>query len=508
MKRLVLFIVVILALLALVCVPLLHLDSYRAQIADSLTQKLGHRVVIGKLEPVFFPPALRLRDVSVMNPAGDAPLLHADEITAPVSWPALFHGSFAPDSINLRGWTAVFDRHRDGTWAWDEWFGPAAHLSEKAGWPVKVISFDRGECRAMDAYGPGPQEFVIQVLQGAWERDRQYMSVNGVFTSLPAPVSFLFQGNGRFLTQPEWKGVLGLSDETRQMKLDCKVAPSHIQADGTSDQWRFDTMYTFLRYYGRLPIAPPVAAPDAVLQGWTSHFNWQGSSLTFTQGAMIAGGRGEAKGNVQFSTGFPVAHVDVALQSAKIQPLETALFGNSPLDGTGTGLVHFDLTLSSASWSTLSGQGALEVKNGKYILPNSSTQGLAKAHTMKYLLKKFPGFLGGGLPYTKAFVRWQVRHGIFSFDNAFCDLGDLKVAAVGSYDAAHHGLDAYARVQVHERDASLLKELPSTYISQGTIQPMHGHIQGSLGEWKLRSVRSGKIPSATVNKLSKAIKSK
>ena len=35
--------------------------------------------------------------------------------------------------------------------------------------------------------------------------------------------------------------------------------------------------------------------------------------------------------------------------------------------------------------------GALEVKEGRYVWPKASTDALAKAHMMRYLLKKFPG---------------------------------------------------------------------------------------------------------------------
>lgn len=508
MKRLLPFLFLVLAILLLAAIPLLRLDKYRMQIADSLSQRLGRRVVIGRLEAALFPPAMRLRDVAIMNPAGDAPLLQADQITAPVHLKSLLKGVVVPQAIHLRNWSAVVNRRADATWALDEWMSPGARLSEKAGWPVSAITFDRGECKAVDRYGPGPAEFVVQILQGEWESGKKYVSVNGVFTSLPAPVSFLFQANGDFLSQGTWSGVLGMTDESRQFKFECKVAPGHTTASSGSQAWRLDTAYTFLRYYGRLPVERPIASPSSILQAWEGHYDWQGNSLNYSQAATISGGRGEAKGTVTFTSSAPTATLDIGLQSANIQPLETALLGSAPMEGIGTGLAHFALTLSSASWSTLNGQGALDVAEGHYYLPGSATQNLSKAHTYKYLLKKYPTVLSSGLPFSKSRVRWQVKNGMFTFNDAFANLGDIQVAGVGTYDAARHGLDAYTRVQINERNSALMKELPQNYVVNGRILPMNGRVQGTPGEWRLRASRGSKIPPAVQNKLSQTIKQK
>src|SRR5258708_4308738 len=207
MKKFFLFVVFLFVLLLAACLPfLLRLDHYPAQIATDLSQRLNRKVVIGRLEAVIFPPAMRFREVAIMNPAGDAALLHVDDILAPIGLAGLFKGHTAPKTLNLRGGAAAVHRHPNGTWAWDEWIDPATHVAEKAGWPLQVITFDRGECHAVDPYGPAPQEFVIQVQQGAWESARQYTSINGILTSLPVPVSFLFQGTGHFIAHGNWTG--------------------------------------------------------------------------------------------------------------------------------------------------------------------------------------------------------------------------------------------------------------------------------------------------------------
>ncbi|OGR92676.1 MAG: hypothetical protein A2992_10235 [Elusimicrobia bacterium RIFCSPLOWO2_01_FULL_59_12] len=525
MKRLLPFVVLILLVVLVLCAPfLLPLDRYRARISDGLSRRLQHPVLIGRLELGLFPPALRLRDLSVMSPSDNTALLRVDQVLAPVSWRALLKARLAPGALHVSGWTATVHRKRDGTWAWDEWLVPAARLGGDAGWPVNAITFDRGECQVVDTHGAATERLVIQILQGGWERGRQYMSINGVFTNLPAPVSFLFQGSGHFLSNVQWTGVLGLTEGDRQWKLECKTMGGRFQASGRSDEWRFDTAYAVLRYYARLPVAPPPASPSVLLRHWESQFDRQGNTLSTTQSATLADGRAEATGTVLFDPQLPTATVQLGLQGVKLQPVETALWGNAPLEGTATGIVRFALALTSSTWSTLNGQGALEVREGRYYVPGPSMRGLAKAHTLRYLNRKAPGFQTNGMPYQKASVRWQMRRGIVLFEDAFCDLGDIQVAMAGAYDAERRGLDAYARVQIRERDPQLLKELPPTYIYMGEgkprtphngrppavwrIQPMHGRVQGAPAEWRLRVVRGSKIPPAIANKLSRTIRSK
>src|SRR5205823_4949184 len=144
--------------------------------------------------------------------------------------------------------------------------------------------------------------FVIQVLQGSWDRTRQYASVDGTFNSLPVPVSFQFQGGGQFISELRWSGVLTLREDTRQWKLECKIDPAHSTVEGQSDQWRFDSASALLRYYSRLPVPPPPTSATAFLQDWKSYFEWQGSTLSFTQSAALSGGgRAEASGALHYA---------------------------------------------------------------------------------------------------------------------------------------------------------------------------------------------------------------
>jgi hypothetical protein len=513
LKRLLPFVVVLLLILLVVCAPfLIPVDRYKVTLAERIGHSLNHKVVIGGMDIGVFPPSVRLKDFSLLDVRGENPLLHADQVIAVLNLPALLRAAVVPQVLNFKGWQAAVNRNADGSWAWDEWFGSAAHLGEQHGWPIRLVTFDRGELHAVDRFGPNPAEFVIQVLQGAWERDRKYMSINGVFTSLPTPVSFLFQGSGQFVTATQWTGVLGLTDESRQWKLECSVAPAGVSVNGNSAQWRFDTAYSFLRFYARLPVPAPIASPNAFLTDWKSSFEEHASTLTFVQSAGVSGGHAEVTGVLLFPPGPGVAKIDIALQNAKLQPIEAVLFGNSSLDGLGTGLAHFELPLASAAWANVSGQGAIDIKDGRYYWPEASARSLAKAKTMRYFQKKYPGFMTSGLGFSRARTRWQIRRGIFNFEDAFVNLGDAQVALAGRYDAARQGLDAFIRVQIQERNADLLKELPPSYVYRGAgvpqIQPMNGQIVGTPSEWRVRAVRASKIPPAVINSLSKTIRNK
>jgi hypothetical protein len=513
LKRFALVLLALVLAVLVLCLPvLLRLDNYRAQIASTLSQKTNRKVVIGRLEAVIFPPAMRLREIAVMAPDGNGALLQIDEVLAPVGLSGLVRGHISPQSFLIRGWTATLHRHQDGSWAWDEWLDPTAQATQGAGWPLSSITVERGECHLIDPYGPGPQEFIFQIHQGVWESARRYFSLDGVVASLPTPVNFLFQGSGQFIANTQWTGVLTFSDESRSWKTELKALPGRIDATGHADQWRFDTAYAFLKYYARLPVAPPASSPASLLGKWESTFKWENSTLIFSQSADVAGGRGELTGTFRFQAPVPSAQVDLALQGVKLQPVESAITGSSPLEGTATGLAHLELQLTSSSWTSMNGQGAMEIKDGRYLLPPDTARSLSKAHTMHYLEKKFPGFVNEGLAFSTTKGRWHLQRGVVNFDDVFSNLGDIQTAMAGSYDLMHNGIDAYVRMQVHEKNVDLLKELPAAYVDLGQrpprIQAMHGHIQGTPGEWHLRATRFSKVPPAVMNKLSKAIRGK
>ncbi len=513
MRRLLPFIFFILLVLAVIAAPFfLPLNTYRSRIGAALTERLQHTVLIGKLEVGYFPPALKLKDVGLMSSSGNTVLLQVEQVIAPLHLGSLFKGRLVPRALDLRGWTATLNRKREGTWAWEEWLAPSVRAGGESGWPLSKVTFDRGQVDAVDSYGPGPERFILQILQGTWEGGRQYISMNGVMTSLPAPVNFLFQGSGQFFSTPQWTGVLALTEKERQWKLECKLSGGHLQATGRSEEWRFDTAYSFLRYYARLPVAPPTPSESTVLRGWTSQFDRQASTLTFTQSAQAGESRTEAAGMIFYDAGLPKLHVDLAFQGLPLQPVETVLWGNAPLEGTATGAVRLTVAMSSGSWNAMNGQGALEIQNGRYLLPNSSMQKLSKARTLRYLLKKYPGFLQGGMPFKNASVHWKIRQGVSTFEDAFCNLGDIRVALAGFYDAERRGLDAYMRVLIQEQNPKLLKELPATYVYKGglkaQIQPMHGRVLGTPAEWNVRATRGSKVPAATLIKLSHTLRSK
>ena len=126
---------------------------------------------------------------------------------------------------------------------------------------------------------------------------------------------------------------------------------------------------------------------------------------------------------------------------------------------------------------------------------------------MRYLQKKYPNFQQNGLAFQNLTLKWRSKNGMMSFDQSRAAVNGSRIAIAGTYDAARRGLDAYTRVQIHETSPELLKELPATYLYRGggrtQVQPMHGRIQGTPTDWRLRAVPSSKVPAATLNKLRK-----
>ena len=85
-----------------------------------------------------------------------------------------------------------------------------------------------------------------------------------------------------------------------------------------------------------------------------------------------------------------------------------------PLEGKVTSMAKdVELMLSTRTLSSLKGQGAFELKDGHYKLPDISIKKLAKAKTMGYLKKKFPDLETAGFPVTNAkrALAGQRRHG-------------------------------------------------------------------------------------------------
>ena len=250
----------------------------------------------------------------------------------------------------------------------------------------------------------------------------------------------------------------------------------------------------------------PVDPSDSfTLDSWQVHANVQKGRLTFDHSAGIAGGLSEAKGNIDKGFQGPVLHAEVAVKDVPAGAICDLVGMKVSLDGKVTMLIKgFDAVLSSGTAGSVAGEGSVELKEGHYRLPEASVKRLSKAKTMGYIKQKFPEFADKGILIAKLTGQWRAKNGIASVDNGRLVSTDLKAGWVGKIDFAKEGLDGFLRFQISEKDPKKRRLLPAKYLTQ----PGYGRLQGTWQEWSLRSVPSGKIPSAIQSKLGKAVNSK
>lgn len=507
MGRLLPFIVVILVLVGLmVAVPmfLLQPERYHAEITNALSQKLRHTVVIGKMDARFFPPVLRLHEVTVFKSA-DTPLLQADEVDAVPDGSGLLHLRFLPSLLTVIHPVLWGHRQPNGAWDWDEWLMPASELSGKTGWPLHSVAVQDGECHALDTVTS--QEIALNHINGTLNEDQQAMTFSGTTTGLAAPITLTFEGKGHFGRSPQWSGDARLADEDRQWNIHLDDQNGNLEARGQSALWRWDPFYSLIKFYGRLPgSATPAGSLPLMMQDWKTHFTVDSGSVTFYHAASIGGGLSEVKGGISPSGNTLRLHGEGAFQDVPMSFFASSGFESlSSVDGKLTGIARFELVLSTQPWSGFEGQGSVEIKDGLYTFPQSSLKSLSRAHTASYLKKKFPGFEAKGLPFKRFRVHWLAKDGFVTFDDALLDAGDVKAALAGRLDGSRQGIDSYIRLQIHEKSLALIKEIPGHYLygppGHEQIQPIYGHLQGTWNEWSLRAASSSKVPARIQSKL-------
>ena len=512
MRKILPYLLALFAVLALgVSVTLfLNPERYRSQIAATLSQRLKHKVVIGKIDAVYFPPSLHLQHLVVLSEQEDKPLLQIESAEARIAWKLLFSGHVAPDRLTFDHWLLYAERRADGSWDWGEWLNPASNLEQSDGWPLKTIEFENGECRLHDPYAVPPSDLVIQSIEASLQRSRRYAKVSGVLQGMPVPVGISFEGVGQFIVAPEWKGDMILSSENRQWSLHLDQRPGQMTGQSESKEWRADVVEGLLREFSRWPgTLPPPSATPLVLQNWNGQFTVTATSMTFHQTLEVASGQVENKGSVVYASGGPQLHTDLAIQNVQVRPLEDALGWTPAWEGQLTSVSQADLTLSTSPWSSLRGQGAIDISNGRYHWSSTLAKSLAKAHLMTYLKKKYPDFLENGLAVTKVSAHWQARSGEITVDDGRADFGALQAAVVGRYDGLRHGVEGYLRLLIHEKNPSLINTIPPSYVYRGNggtiIQPMHGVFQGVGNDLTLRARKQSKMPASALSKLKKLL---
>lgn len=510
MRKLLPYIVVILLLVAAVAsVPyLLNSDRYRNDLANYLGERLHHKVLIGKLDCAVIPPTIVLHDVSLMNAAGDAPVLQMEKVSAPVDLSALLSAKLRPESIAATGWSASMKRNADGSWPWEEWLPPVSNLPQTAGWPLKNITLHQGEVHAIDPYTADASEIALHGAELSYGPTHGDLRLVGIFGLGQSSFNVNFQGSGHFLPIPQWTGTLQLLEGERRWDVDCKFSEGRLDVHGEAAEWRWDNVYPLIRFYTRWAPATQTTSSALTLKQWETHYTSVGSSVTFSHAAQSAGGQTEAKGGIRATSTGRVAVLDTAFKGVDVKIAEPALWGTHRWEGKATGIAHFQVALSSRPWESLDGQGYVEMNEGLYRCPDSLAKNLSKAHTMTYLQKKYPGFMATGLPFNKVAGHWTAKKGQLFIDDGHVDLGDVKFGIVGKIDAARHGLDAFIRMQIREKDAKLRKEISSLYLYNGQVQPINGHLQGTWTDWTVRAYRASKIPQLIQAKLRKALAAK
>jgi hypothetical protein len=515
MKRLLPFLLIILIIVGgLVALPfLLQTERYRNQLADYLTRRLGHTVVIRQLQIGLLPPSIRLVDVSMLAPQVDTALFYAQTMTVLLDVGALFALKVAPQALAVDRWQAIIRRKADGSWAWDEWVPSLAQLPAEEHWPLSRVTLGSGEVHALDPYSAGAQELVAQVHDAGLDRARQVASASGGLSSGSTSANFVFQGQGHFFGAPQWTGSLQWSSQNRQWVIDLKNQGDRLEAHGQSAEWPFDFVLGLLRFYSRWD-TPIAATPEPLLlRQWDWQVAAQSAQVTFTETSMVGGGQEQIDGSVTLSPGAaPVLVATAAVRGVNVQALDNALWGSSHWEGSATGLAHMRVALSSEPWSNAQGTGFFEVINGRYHWPEVSAKSLSRAHMMAYFQKKYPGFIQNGLPFNRLSGHWQASGGNVSLKDGYIDLGDVKTGVVAKMDAPRHGVDAYLRLQIHETNPALVKKISHAYVYEGVgksvIQPIFGHLQGTWDEWHLRANSSSKVPAAIRAKLQQALRSK
>jgi hypothetical protein len=342
--------------------------------------------------------------------------------------------------------------------------------------------------------------------------DGQSATMKGTLASLPSPITFDFQARGKFFSEPTWSADLTLKEGGRAWVIACAREPQRFKASGQSKAWRWDLVYELVRFYSRWDIPASVAGHDILIEQWNLETVWESGATRVTHAAVLGGGQTEFRGTIALAQGVPVLTAEAAAKDVDVAVLERAFTGGSSWSGRLTGIAtSLSVALSSPTWTTLQGDGSLEIKSGAYKWPESLTRSLTKAKTMRYFQKKYPELAEKGLPFESVAGRWSAKDGMVTITNGSLRSKDLSAGLVGRFDAMKQGMDGFVRLQLRETNPALLKEIPEKYLfaayNRTTIQPIYGRFQGTLKEWYLKALRASNIPAKTQNQLKKALNS-
>jgi hypothetical protein len=512
LKRLLPFVILIVLILAvMIGAPLLlQPDRHKGKIADALSRQLHHHVLIGKAEMGFFPPALRLQDVTIMTDGDEAVLARIQHMDVQPAWGALLRMTFVPDTVTLQQWMLTVRRRADATWDWNTWWQPSKGGSGPGFLPQRLV-LHSGECHWVDPFGPAGSEIALQSIEGQVEKDNARLS--GRMSGGPVPLAVTFESKGAYAgPSPAWSGDLHFVDDSRQWNVHLDEKDGALDAKGEAREWRADSVAGLLAFYGRWEMPSPTAggtSSPALFKEWKNHFTWQGSSMTFYHAATLGGGLTELKGDILSAGDHALMHLSGAVQDLPLADVASALGDTFFVDGKLTGISRFEVAYASHPWSSLTGQGSVDIQSGRLHLPDTTLKNLARAKTMAYLKAKFPTLVTEGIPFSHLRAHWGAANGAFAIHDGFFDAGDVKAGWAGRLDGARRGVDIFTRLQIRETNPDLRSKIPGHYLygpsGHEAIQPIYGHVQGTWSEWSIRAQSAGKVPGALQNALRRAL---
>jgi len=448
----------------------------------------------------YFPPTLRLSQVSVMKEGGN-PALEIETTSAPLDLKSLLQLKFIPSGIQFLHWKLLISRLSDGHWDVEDWLTGAAAAT--AGRPSLPLTWVDGEIHWADPYANPPQELALGMVKGAWDPGKRTLISGGDFSGLGSPAHLTLTANGQFTAPVQWSSDLQLTDRSETCTIHIEDKAGVWDVKGGSAQYPLDNALSFIKFYGRTQANNVDAAKSLELHQWQFHATGNSSRLAIEHSAGISGGLSEVKGSLNWSAGSVTAHLQEV--AAKDVPFEVfqAISGESiSLHGQVTGVVQdLQLTLSSGTTVLQSGQGYWQLMDGHYGIPEASMKRLSRAKTMAYLNKKYSDLEMNGFPFSRLSAHWQIKDSLITINDGLLVANSLKAGWAGKIDSSREGIDATIRLEIHEKDPKLLRLIPFRYHSA----PAFGRFQGTWREWSLRAVPASKIPSAIQAKLRRAI---
>jgi len=504
-KRLVPFILVIVLAVGLLVTPfaLFRPDRYKQTLIDQFSKAFGHPVLISKVEGGYFPPTLKMVDLSVLQ-SGDARYLHVDRAEARLPWSALWGAAPMPSQLTVQGFQVTIQRRADGSWDLNDWLSVFSGASSGGSRAAVPLVLSGGQVRWIDAYAPQKTELVAEGVEG--RLTAAALQLKGNLSGAAIPTAFQLDTQALWGNR-EGSGELRLTDGARSATLRLQRQAGQWKCDADSVEWRLDHLWSLSRFVLRLGREEGSASGSPFVRNWKAQYASTVGTGTFSSSAGLEQGAVELKGTLQSVAGIPVVRLGLALQGVPVPALFPILGSSiSGMDGKVTGLLSdFEMPLSTQSWQMATGNITFEAMDGAYRLPASSLQYLQKAKTSRYLRKKFPDLDEKGLPILKARLSGRFENGGVTIHSAGWVAGSLSAGFTGRLENAPRSIEGYVQVQIQEKSPVLLRELPERYVygegGREKVQPIYGRVLGNWSEWKLRSTSRSRIPSAAQRKL-------